>query len=394
MDFVGVDIGASNTRYCSNTGNIGVIPNCMVFVGASDDIRLEPYSNTIESSLDVTINKEGGDNPSNILKYPCRVLAGELADRHSPVLDRPSAMMNKHKQELNYVSILLAAAVAKLKDNLGEDIVLYLALPPVEAKSAADFVKTNLVGKYTINMTKYNKGTTVKLNVTDVVCYEESFLALIAYFFNMDGSPKQTAMEYAKGNVMSMNIGQSTSDFAIASNLRYLEKSGQTYKTGGNVAKNVLANHIRTVYGFDMTDEQLDMAMMEGRLQVGNDYIELSEAINNAKKEMAEQVSVQIQNYFRAINIPIQNIRAIVVSGGGSMRSEYIDDNGQLKVTSDPASKFITDKLSMVCPGVRVIPYEDNPRLADIKGLFIRAMLDMTKKGLINTNKSKDVENL
>ena len=109
-------------------------------------------------------------------------------------------------------------------------------------------------------------------------------------------------------------------------------------------------------------------------------FKDISEQVVEAKKFFAEQVISQIQNYFRTVNIPLQDIRAIVVSGGGSMHSEYIDENGEKIITSEPMSSYITAALKKVCDGVEVVPYEETPRLANIQGLYIRSSLDFKKK--------------
>lgn len=62
------------------------------------------------------------------------------------------------------------------------------------------------------------------------------------------------------------------------------------------------------------------------------------------------------------------------------MRSQFIDENGQIVETSKPMSHYITESLRNVCKEVEVEPYGEDSRLANIKGLFIRAKVDMNKK--------------
>lgn len=373
MDFVGIDLGASSTRYVTQNTKIGVLPNNMVFLDRNARVDLIPYSDEIEGALDVTIEKDGTSE-----YFPVRVLVGDMANRYSPTNQRPSGMSNKHTQRINYVSAILAAAICKHKNGLGDNIDLYVALPPVEVTSAKDYVSEQLCGKYTV--TFHKTGLVQQFTVGSVNCYEESFLAILAYFFDMSGKPRNTAQKYGFGNLLSLDIGASTTDLAVVSNMRYLEKSGQTFKTGGNVARDFLIDDLRALYGYDVPVDIADIAMAEGRIQMGNTYEDISQYVESAKKKFAEQVVEQIQGYFRKVNIPIQSIRAIVVSGGGSMRSEYVDDQQNVVVTSKPMSDYITEELNKVCPGVEVEPYSDNPRFANITGLFIRANIDIARK--------------
>lgn len=373
MNFVAIDLGASSTRYVSNTGKIDVLPNNMVYVKEETMVDQEPYSGEVEAALDVTIEYSQESD-----YFPCRVLVGQMAERYSPTNIKPSLMTNKHTQKINYVSAVLAMAVSKMRYGLSDDLQLYLAMPPVEAKSAKEIVKKNLVGKYTVRFNKMNN-TEVKFEITDVNIYEESFMAMLAYFFDTSGKVREQAKQFANGNILSMDIGASTTDLAIVQNMRYLEKSGQTYKIGGNIARDSLMDSIREEYGFDAPIDMAELVMAEGRIQMGNTYQDCSEKVRDAKRAFAEQIVEQIQGYFRKVNIPIQTIRAIVVSGGGSMSGQYIAD-GEVVTTSEPMSYFITEALNNVCPGVAVEQFSDNPRMANITGLFIRANIDIRRK--------------
>ncbi|MEM4385689.1 MAG: ParM/StbA family protein [Candidatus Anstonellales archaeon] len=375
MSFVAIDLGASSTRFVSTYGKISIIPNNMVFLG-NEKVDLEPYDESIEASLEVIIEKEG---ESEI--FPARVLVGQLAERYSSTNERPSVIANKHVQRINYVSGVIATAISKLMYGFNSDIHLYVALPPIEVKTAKDIVRERFIGNYTVTFPKYKGGTQVKFTISEVSCYEESFMSLVSYFFDMNGQVREKSKVYMKGNILSLDIGASTTDLAIVKDGKYLDKSGQTYKTGGNIARDYLIDAIRAQYGFDLPLGDAEVAMAEGRLQLGNTYVDISDIVEQAKRAFASSVVSQMQGYFRQVNIPIQTIRAIIVSGGGSIESQYIDDNGNVVKTSKPMSEYITEFLKEICPTVEVENHLDNPRLANIMGLFIRAKLNEKKAG-------------
>lgn len=372
MEFVALDLGASSTRYVSNNGKVGILPNNMVFLPMEARVDLEPYNDEIEGALDVTIEC---DKESE--HFPVRVLIGSMAERYSPTNVRPSVLMNKYMQQINYVSAVVASAVSKIKNNLGDNLLLYLALPPIEVSIGKDKVKESLIGRYKVTFNKLNK--TVEFNIVDVTCFEESFMAILSYFFDVNGKLREQAKKYSTGNILSLDIGASTTDLVVVSDMKYIERSGQTYKTGGNVAREFLRDDLRALYGYDVPEELADMAMAEGRIQMGNRYEDISKYVEAAKQKFAAQVVEQMQSYFRKVNIPIQSIRAIIVSGGGSMRSEYVDESGNVVITSEPMSYYITKELNKVCPGVEVESHID-ARLANIYGLFIRANIDLRKR--------------
>lgn len=385
--FVAVDLGASCTRCVSNPGKISILPNNMVFLDLDAEVNIKPHGEDIQNSLEIVISKEGEESKF----FPVRALIGELADRYSGTNERPSMMRNKHVQKINYVSGILSVALSKLAYNLKGDIRLYVGLPPIECKSAKDELERNLKGKYTVEFPKHGRGITTEFFIGDVMCLEESFMAMVSYFFDSSGVTRPSASKYRTGNILSLDIGSSTTDIAIVKDGVYLDKSGQTYKTGGSMARDYIVNEVRVRYGFDLPIEDARTTLAEGRLQLGNTYEIITDIIEDAKRSFAEAVVQQMQGYFRQVNIPIQAIRAIIVSGGGSMCSQFVDENGETILTSKPMSYYITEYLTDICEGVEVEQHGEDSRLANIRGMYIKAMADSIKK--INSKKvDKDQE--
>ena len=122
MSFVAVDLGASSSRYVSDSGQIAILPNNMVFLGANEVSRISPDAEDIESCVDITItNTEGPDCEH----FPTSVLAGIKADRYTSIHTVPLVGIKKYKQRINYISAILNAAVSRLKYSLPEEVDLY-----------------------------------------------------------------------------------------------------------------------------------------------------------------------------------------------------------------------------------------------------------------------------
>lgn len=377
MSFVAIDLGASGSRYVSESGQISVLPNNTVFLENGVQSLINPDANDIESSLEVQITKDSG-NPCE--HFPANVLVGIMAEKHTGVNKRPSVNEHKHVQRINYISAIIATAISRLKFTLDEDIDLYLAVPPIEIHQAREAFKSNLVGTFTVTFPKYMGGTSVKINITDVKCSEESFMASTSFFFNMSGLPKDSSKSLLSGNVLSLDIGASTTDLAIIKNGRYLDKSGQTYKTGGNEARDFLMNEVCARFAMDMDVPDAERSMAEGRLQRGNTYVDISDIVAASKQALASKLTLHMQTYFKRVGIDINTINAIVVSGGGSMQSQYVNADGEVIKTSEPMSAFVTRELQQWSPGTDVVPYGDDARFANVKGLFIRAKMDILQK--------------
>lgn len=375
MSFVAVDLGASNTRFVSDSGKISVMQNNMVIMPVNTVVDLQPYDDKIDSALEVEIYKEGESE-----FFPAKALIGQLADRYSSNNDRPSSNQNKHVQRINHISCITAIAISRMMYSLSDKISLFLALPPVEAKTSKEQVTEKFIGTYLVKFPKIGNGIDITFTITDVCCYEESCMAALSYFFKIDGTLKEEARKYLTGNVLSLDIGASTTDLTIIRNGKYIDKSGQTYKIGGNIARDYIIDEVRAQYEFELPLNEADTVMAEGRLQLGNGYKDVSEIVASAKMAYAKSVIANMQNYFRKVDIPIQSIRAIIVSGGGSLQSQYVSTFGDVVKTSEPMSYYITSALKSICDGVEVESYGDSPRLANITGLYIRAKFEMQKR--------------
>lgn len=378
MDFVAVDLGASSTRYVSVNSKINFIPNNMVFVGnMNEDVRLEVmYDNpeqVPESNLDVSIWKEGESK-----FFPVRALIGEMANRYSSHQETPSNNISKVKQQINYVSAVLAVALSKMKDqSIGNNVNMFVALPPSDVQVYKQEMINELKGKYTVAFNKIgNTPLTMQFVINDVACYEESRLAIMQFIF--DPKYPERFSKYSQCNMLSIDIGASTTDLVLMQNCKFIDNSGRTYKVGGNIVRDAVIKEIGALRGSDPKKNDADKYIVEGRARWGNKYIDISDTVNKAKEKIARDIVTRIDEYFGNIGIPIYEINYILVSGGGSMGSSYIDDVGKTVPTSQPMSYFITEALRNVCDGIEVINFGDEPRLANIKGL---GMIAMKKNG-------------
>lgn len=380
--FICVDLGASNTRYSVDDGIMHWMPNNVAIIKQDENTRMEVWDSNnlderINQHLDVTIEKTSGESSY----FPLRALVGKIADRYTSVSDKPTGMENKHTQRITYINAIVATAVSRLatgdKGDKMNEVYMYLALPPVEASRASDYVNKELCGEYKVTFNML--GEYVNLHIKSVKCMEESLAAITTFFFS-DGKPTDKVSKYGNGYVLSIDIGASTTDLVAVQNMRYLERTGKTIKIGGNVVRDYVIDDIMSQDNIDLNLDSAEAAVAEGRVQTGMSYIDCSEIVSNAKSMFAEQIVNNMQTYFKQIGIPIQSFMAIVVSGGGSMPGGYIDNDGISHKTSESMAYFITEKLKGVCSTIAVEYIDDNPRLANIKGLFNRAIFDKAKR--------------
>lgn len=378
--FVAIDLGASGSRVCPDNGLISVLPNNVTYLPDGVVTELSSDVNEIEFNLEVQINKEGSTPDEGI--FPANVLMGTMAERYRGTPDVPKVDAHKYMQRINYISSVVSVAVMLMKYGTetarfeGDTPVvsLYLAVPPIEHSIASQKFKANLVGKYTVNFPKFNGGQSVTFIIDDVFCERESMMAVTSFIFSpATMRPKDETKEFMRDYLVSVDIGASTTDIIAIKDGQFLDKTGQTFKTGGNILRDNVANMLTAQYGFSIPDELVDKAIMEGRLQLGNIYEDISEILDIAKQEFAKSITTHLPSYFNRVGIPAQMIKGMLVSGGGSLASQYINDNGEVVETSKSMSHYVTEDLKSSARGMRVIQYGGEARFANIKGLFVRA---------------------
>jgi len=344
--FVAGDIGTSETRISAD-GTITLrIPNNCVFLSGPTLASFEGGKDTL-TSIEAVI--EGLEDK------PITVLFGEMASRYSANNLRPSPLEAKYKQHINMVSIIVGTALARLeKGNTPAD--LYLALPPVEVNKAREALKASLGGEYRVEFPKLNRAARVKFNEINV--YEESRMAGVAFM-------AQISEEYRSGTVLSVDIGAGTTDLALFIDGVFHERSAKTYKVGGNIAREFLIDDIAVEYDCELPIADAEVVISTGLLKLGNTKQKVVSNVNDAKRQFANLLVESIQQYFRAVGVPIQTVNAFLLSGGGSLTGSC---DGSRSVAS-----YVVDALKAVCPGIDTIEYKGDARMANLEGLCITA---------------------
>lgn len=372
MDFVAIDIGASNTRYLSIDSKINFLSNKMSFAGMDDQLDNEWIDEKLENNLDVSVYKDGDS-----AYFPARALIGGMASRFMTSFERPISDIPKSSQKVNYMSIITSIALSKLNNSaIGDTVNLFVALPPDEVRSAdtrAEFID-NIIGNYTVKFNKYgSEATTVQFKINNVKCVEESRLALLQFLFDEDYPER--LQKFGGCDILSIDIGASTTDLVIFKQGKFYNNTGKTCYIGCNSAVELIRARVKSKYKVNLTPEGAEQCIMTGRIKSGNTYIEATDVVDLAKKDIAGRLKEEMDTYFTVIGTPLDSLNYIIVSGGGSMESSYIDDNGSKKQTSAPMSKYITEALKEKCENVDIIHYGDEPRLANIYGLAKIALL-------------------
>lgn len=389
MNFVGVDLGASETRFISDKsgGVANTVSNSVIFMEKEEGNKtvmdetitdFEDNDSDIYTALEVIIKKD-----KESTNFPMHVLAGEFALRYnSRSTSKPASFVIKRLQRINYFSAVLACAISKLQYNMENDIDFYMMLPPKEVKESIEMFSEELTGNFTVEFPKYKGGTTVKFSIKSVNIYPEGAMALLSFFYSVgnDITPKQENEKYKGKNILSLDIGSSTTDMIVrGSGNRFIDSTKVSIRIGGDLLVSTIKNELYSTIG-DIDDYIVDTVVREGRIPRGISFDEEegTRILIKAKRTVAKAIYTKIESMM-SMSLPITSIAAVVISGGGNLESHYVD-NDEVKVTTPPMSKYIAEEFHRVSPYTEVISVGDNPRMANIEGLYIFAIIDQTKK--------------
>ena len=248
-----------------------------------------------------------------------------------------------------------------------------MCLPPVEItgnNENEDYVKSQLAGKYTVRLNKMDRE--IEFNIKEVNVYAESVLAVVAFLFNQDATQRTEMAKYNKGYILGFDLGASTADLVLIKDRRFIEHSGYTCKLGGNIIDDLMRSEIRRKFGTEVSNDDIIEAVRTGRLAYGSSYKDVSAELQKCKKQYASMLFEKVETYFASNNIGLQSIKAVFMSGGGSMQSSYLDESGKEIITSPSVGEYIDEMLKKVCDSVdMVLSPSVNPRECNIVGLIL-----------------------
>ena len=368
------DQGASSTRFSVNNSKVYKNPNNFIEVDIESDIRNTPYTQEFVDNMDLTISKDGESD-----FFPVRILGGTLAERYSSSSAKPSMLSSKSRQPVNYYSVISSVVNSILLSEDAEDckspvdVTCYMCLPPVEItgnNENEDYVKSQLAGKYTVRLNKMDRE--IEFNIKEVNVYAESVLAVVAFLFNQDATQRTEMAKYNKGYILGFDLGASTADLVLIKDRRFIEHSGYTCKLGGNIIDDLMRSEIRRKFGTEVSNDDIIEAVRTGRLAYGSSYKDVSAGLQKCKKQYASMLFEKVETYFASNNIGLQSIKAVFMSGGGSMQSSYLDESGKEIITSPSVGEYIDEMLKKVCDSVdMVLSPSVNPRECNIVGLIL-----------------------
>lgn len=332
-----------------------------------------------------------GDTTLFLIDGVCMV-NGELVDiEFSKEAYKPAGFTGKSNQPttLYTLNLLLIKAIEKLSNIRGIDpqdvewsFKVAVLLPPFEEGEHSADMKNLIKGiKSVVMLVEDEQAEEVGFKEVNIPVQFETIKVqpegIIAYTTAItqvkDGKLIyiEENKKFLTGYVMVIDIGAGTTDFALINNMRYVNQSKETISTGGNFVAAECSRAIKAKYSISVEPSSMQRVMESGEVIQGNEKIDVTDILTTAKKKYAKTLVYELKNNYFVRNIPISNIKGILLVGGGTLPA--IRDG---KEVSPPMSKAILEEFKQYCPSVELLSLHSvNPREANIVGLQIMSKL-------------------
>ncbi|MEW5934336.1 MAG: ParM/StbA family protein, partial [Bacillota bacterium] len=116
------------------------------------------------------------------------------------------------------------------------------------------------------------------------------------------------------------DVGFRTTDLAALEDGEFIPEKSRTIAVGLAAAYAEIADHLLTRYGLERESHALDEAVITGRIRVAGREVDITDIRNQAFKELAAKVLVELHSTWRVLEFD----RLLVSGGGGQALSNYL----------------------------------------------------------------------
>lgn len=300
---VGLDVGFGFTKAAGRGREIS-IPS---IVGPAIDIK---YHNDLV--------KTGGGHTYTIDGID--LFAGDFANLQSPSVLSPRA---RERTGTPVVETLLCVVLHKL--GVAGDVKLVTGLP-VSWYADKDKLTAQLGGEHDYSV----DGEPHQINVTDVAVVPQPFGSFFSAILDVKGRMTNPGLAFSR--VAILDVGMHTTDFALADDLRYIEKSSGSIETAMAKAYELIARELQERYNRDMSVHAIDEALRNGAtVDVYDQEHDIADLAQSALESVAQVILAKAMTLWG----DARDIKRLLVTGGGAyVLGDYIKEQYPHAVTT------------------------------------------------------------
>lgn len=374
-----VDLGNSQTRVMTLYGKDKNydIPNQRLSVLSNKFAELR--------DSDIALLQNGdydGDN-SKVFMYGAGgniLCSGYICERErSSASFRPSVSMKKYDSPISMYSLNLALyeGYKHIADMTGQDIEdidvswdISVLLPPSDLDIGADIIKSKILGisKIKFLMPEVEKN----IFVENVKVLPEGFCAFVCKVFENAKKLREGCQDILKSSTLVVDIGAGTSDFCIVKDAKLIDTSRYSEDVGGNQVYQKVNVALRKKFSRNFPEDILREAAITGNLKIGAKVIPIKDILEDAKRDVATEISSSIKNYIEGSSFSAIDIENILICGGESENDNGIKALGAY--LKDDLAGWLTFSNFLTPPETISTVFVDGIEQSERKPISVRLM--------------------
>lgn len=255
--------------------------------------------------------------------------SGEMCDKEKgSAAMRPSTSLKKYSSDISKLSLNMAFLqgyqdISEMFQNEDDFNIIWdvaVMLPPSDMDVGQEAIIQMVKDITELNFKLPDFHTKVAVNSVNV--YPEGFCAFIGTVFENPTKIRKGFNGLLKSSTLVVDIGAGTTDLCIIQDCKLIDNSRYTEETGGNQVFQKVNRDLRKRFARNFSEDSLREASVTGSIKIGAKVVDISDIINDAKKDVVVKLSSSIKNYLESSDVSIYGIENILVCGGGACEDE------------------------------------------------------------------------
>ncbi len=258
---------------------------------------------------------------------------GKAAIRHSKFVYRDLSYTRNIGDDYE---ILFYSALGLFSSSRTNEFKIVTGLP-VERMHLAKDLENRVKGEKTVKLPRGREIEDTKVfYVSDIEIVPQPLGSYWSQLLSLEGedvanSPELTGI---------IDIGFRTTDLAAIENGEYMPEKSKSLPVGLSKAYKEISTSLSTEYGLEKENYTLDSAVINGKINISGQTLDITNIVTNAFEKLATNILVEINSLWKCSDFD----SLILTGGGGQAISSYM-------LPQLPQGRLATDPITANCRG-------------------------------------------
>jgi len=267
-----------------------------------------------------------------------------------PVMDNLKVEINKKLYHVGKAAIRHSKYVYRdlsYNRSIGEDfeILFYAALSlfctghtnnfkvvtglPIDRLHLAEKLEQRVRGERDIRVFRSGRMRDIRIYVPEIEMVPQPLGTYWSEFYSPDGQPKA----HPEGMTGIIDVGFRTTDLAVIEDDEYIPEKSRSLPIGLATAYDSISSKLAAEYGLEVESYALDSVIIERKISVSGEKLDISDIIARAFENLAVNILVEINSQWR-----VSNFSDLILTGGGgqAIGAHLLPQLPQAKLAADP----------------------------------------------------------